>query len=77
MRRDYQGAHDGPMHYIVRLWPPDHTEAWLLGRFVDGAPEQRLLCTVEASSRSKLADCAEALWRDGADPDSELQLWWG
>jgi hypothetical protein len=36
-----------------------------------------LLCTVAPSSRSKLTACAEALWDDGADPDSELQLWWG
>jgi hypothetical protein len=65
------------MHYIVRLKPPGYTEAWLFGGFVEGDPDSRLLCTVAASSRSKLIDCAEALWDDGADPDSKLELWWG
>jgi hypothetical protein len=81
MLRYEGGAHDRAMRYIVRLRPPDHTEAWLQGRFDDRfndcGPEQWLLCAVDASSRNKLADCAEALWRDGVDPDSELQLWWG
>jgi hypothetical protein len=65
------------MHYVARLKPLGYTEAWLFGGIIEADPESRLLCTVEASSRSKLTDCAEALWNEGADPDSELQLWWG
>jgi hypothetical protein len=74
---DYEGRHEGPMHYIVRLLQPEHEEAWLIGKFVDGEPEMRLLCHVSANSGGELHECAEALWREGAHPSSVLELWWG
>jgi hypothetical protein len=62
------------MKYIVRLKPPEHRQAWLLGKF-DDEPELRLLCRPAAGH--ELNDCAAALYREGAHPDSIVTLWWG
>ena len=61
----------------IRLKPPGHTEAWLLGKW-DGVDDfaRRLLCHIEQPG-DELAECARTLWLDGADPRSELTIWWG
>lgn len=72
---NYQGAHGGPQRYTARLALPDHRDAWLFGRFVDGVPDKQFLGRVRRGH--ELNDCAQALWRKGAHPNSELTLWWG
>ena len=53
---DYEGKHEGPMRYVVRLAQPEHAEAWLLDKFSDGDPEMRLLCHVRGDGTAALRD---------------------
>jgi hypothetical protein len=73
---DFDGIHGPPLHYVARLDPSsNHRVAWLYGRVIDGVPERRPLCQVRRGR--ELCDVSEALWLKGANPRSEILLWWG
>ena len=56
---NYEGRHEGPMAYVVRLRQPVHEEAWLVGKnFSDGEVRQRLLCRVDGEGTAALRECA-------------------